>query len=67
MGDVSVIVYCRVQVERNLKFLGLLVMTSDLKDMTEPVISELQAASIRTIMITGQTDTWYLFIESIGI
>jgi cation-transporting ATPase 13A3/4/5 len=58
----------RVQIERDLKFLGLLVMTSDLKEMTESVINELQAAKIRTVMVTGDyLDTAVSVAKQCGI
>ncbi|XP_060069309.1 polyamine-transporting ATPase 13A3-like [Ylistrum balloti] len=43
----------REQVEKNLTFLGLLVMENRLKPETTPVIQELKEANIRTIMVTG--------------
>ncbi|XP_069105845.1 polyamine-transporting ATPase 13A3-like [Argopecten irradians] len=43
----------REQVEKNLTFLGLLVMENRLKPETTPVIQDLKEANIRTIMVTG--------------
>lgn len=43
----------REQVETNLTFLGFLIMLNSLKPETKPIIEELAAASIRTVMITG--------------
>ncbi|XP_022343828.2 polyamine-transporting ATPase 13A3-like isoform X2 [Crassostrea virginica] len=43
----------REQVEKNLNFLGLLVMENKLKPETTPVINELKEANIRCIMVTG--------------
>ncbi|XP_022090368.1 probable cation-transporting ATPase 13A3 [Acanthaster planci] len=43
----------RSQVENDLIFLGLLIMQNKLKPETKPVIQELQAAGIRTVMVTG--------------
>nr|CAH7729266.1 unnamed protein product [Callosobruchus chinensis] len=43
----------RDSVERDLNFLGLLIMQNPLKIETAPVISTLQSANIRTVMITG--------------
>ena len=44
----------REQVEKNLNFLGLLVMENKLKPETTPVINELKEANIRCIMVTGE-------------
>ncbi|XP_062591855.1 polyamine-transporting ATPase 13A3-like [Saccostrea cucullata] len=43
----------REQVEKDLNFLGLLVMENKLKPETTPVINELREANIRCIMVTG--------------
>ncbi|KAL5013799.1 hypothetical protein ScPMuIL_008069 [Solemya velum] len=43
----------RDQVEKDLNFLGLLVMENKLKPETSAVIRQLEEARIRTIMITG--------------
>ncbi|XP_033763289.1 probable cation-transporting ATPase 13A3 [Pecten maximus] len=43
----------REQVEKNLTFLGLLVMENRLKPETTPVIQDLKEANIRTVMVTG--------------
>ncbi|XP_076085924.1 polyamine-transporting ATPase 13A3-like isoform X2 [Mytilus galloprovincialis] len=43
----------REQVERDLTFLGFLVMENKLKPETTAVIQELKEADIRTIMVTG--------------
>ncbi|XP_067950022.1 polyamine-transporting ATPase 13A3-like [Watersipora subatra] len=43
----------RSEVEKNLKFLGLLVMENMLKPETAPVIAELTQSNIRTVMVTG--------------
>ncbi|KAM4771099.1 putative cation-transporting ATPase 13A4 [Rhinophrynus dorsalis] len=43
----------REEVESGLTFLGLLIMENKLKPETKPVLQELQAANIRTVMITG--------------
>ncbi|XP_071948305.1 polyamine-transporting ATPase 13A3-like [Antedon mediterranea] len=43
----------RDDVESELIFLGLMVMQNKLKQQTEPVISELHSANIKTVMITG--------------
>lgn len=43
----------RDDIERNLNFLGLLVMGNMLKPESTPVIDELLAANIRTVMVTG--------------
>jgi predicted P-type ATPase len=40
-------------VEKDLNFLGLLVMRNMLKPETTPVIDELKAADIRCVMVTG--------------
>jgi cation-transporting ATPase 13A2 len=43
----------RHEIERDLEFLGLLVMENKLKPETTPVIENLQNCKIRTIMATG--------------
>ncbi len=43
----------RDQVERDLTFLGLLVMENRLKPETTPIIFKLKQAAIRTVMVTG--------------
>ncbi|CAL1544453.1 unnamed protein product [Lymnaea stagnalis] len=43
----------RDKVEKDLNFLGLLVMQNQLKPQTAPVIRTLKDADIRTVMITG--------------
>ncbi|KAL5013801.1 hypothetical protein ScPMuIL_008071 [Solemya velum] len=43
----------REQVEKDLIFLGLVVMENRLKPETTPVISELNKVNIRTVMVTG--------------
>ncbi|XP_015264765.1 PREDICTED: probable cation-transporting ATPase 13A5 [Gekko japonicus] len=48
LGDLE-----REEVEFGLNFLGLLVMENRLKRETEPVLEELTAARIRTVMVTG--------------
>ncbi|XP_048250057.1 polyamine-transporting ATPase 13A3-like isoform X2 [Haliotis rufescens] len=44
----------REQVEKDLNFLGLLVMENCLKPETTPVIQTLREAAIRNIMVTGR-------------
>ena len=43
----------RDQAEKDLSFLGFLIMQNTLKSQTTPVIQELLEADIRTVMITG--------------
>ncbi|NXI78830.1 AT134 ATPase, partial [Rhipidura dahli] len=43
----------REEVESDLTFLGLLIMENRLKRETKPVLEELSAASIRSVMVTG--------------
>lgn len=43
----------REEVESDLTFLGLLIMENRLKRETKPVLEELSAAHIRTVMVTG--------------
>ena len=43
----------REDLEKNLHFLGLLIMGNMLKPETTPIIETLLAANIRTVMITG--------------
>ena len=43
----------RNQVEKDMTFLGLLIMQNALKPETSPVIQELKHANVRTVMVTG--------------
>lgn len=43
----------REEVESDLTLLGLLIMENRLKAETKPVLEELSAARIRSVMITG--------------
>uniref|UniRef100_A0A8C4KE63 Cation-transporting ATPase n=1 Tax=Dromaius novaehollandiae TaxID=8790 RepID=A0A8C4KE63_DRONO len=43
----------REEVESDLTFLGLLIMENQLKKETKPVLEELSAARIRSVMVTG--------------
>ncbi|XP_077343608.1 putative cation-transporting ATPase 13A4 [Lithobates pipiens] len=43
----------REEVECDMEFLGLLILENRLKPETNPVLEELNAANIRTVMITG--------------
>ncbi|NXX85767.1 AT134 ATPase, partial [Urocolius indicus] len=43
----------REEVESDLTFLGLLIMENRLKRETKPVLEELSAARIRSVMVTG--------------
>ncbi|XP_078524291.1 putative cation-transporting ATPase 13A4 [Lissotriton helveticus] len=43
----------REKLESDLTFLGILVLENRLKPETKPVLKELRAANIRTVMITG--------------
>ncbi|KFZ59001.1 putative cation-transporting ATPase 13A4, partial [Podiceps cristatus] len=43
----------REEVESDLTFLGLLIMENQLKRETKPVLEELSAARIRSVMVTG--------------
>ena len=47
-------VYFRDKVEKDLTFLGLLIMQNQLKPQTAPVIRTLSQAKIRSVMITGR-------------
>ncbi|POI32970.1 hypothetical protein CIB84_003278 [Bambusicola thoracicus] len=51
--DVDVSDLEREEAESGLEFLGLLVMENRLKPETKPVLRELAAARIRSIMVTG--------------
>ncbi|NWI16423.1 AT135 ATPase, partial [Crypturellus soui] len=51
--DADVSLLKREVVESELVFLGLLVMENRLKRETEPVLRELAAARIRSVMVTG--------------
>lgn len=43
----------REEIESDLTFLGLLIMENRLKRETKPVLEELSAARIRSVMLTG--------------
>ena len=43
----------RVDIEKNLIFVGFLIMENKLKDVTRAVILELKSANIKTVMVTG--------------
>ena len=43
----------RDKLERDLEFLGLIIMENRLKPQTTPIINKMKAANIRTIMCTG--------------
>ncbi|KAF5301425.1 hypothetical protein FQA39_LY02154 [Lamprigera yunnana] len=43
----------RAAIEKDLTFIGLLIMENTLKPETQPIISMLNDAKIRTVMITG--------------
>ena len=43
----------RENIEKDLEFLGLIVMENRLKPESKPTIERLKAANIRTIMCTG--------------
>ncbi|XP_075058379.1 putative cation-transporting ATPase 13A4 [Mixophyes fleayi] len=45
--------FIREDVESGLEFLGLLILENRMKPETKPVLQELSAANIRTVMITG--------------
>jgi len=45
----------REEAESGLVFLGLLVMENSLKQETKPVLQELTAARIRSVMVTGKS------------
>ncbi|KAM9316542.1 putative cation-transporting ATPase 13A4 [Gastrophryne carolinensis] len=45
--------FTREDIESDLEFLGLLILENRLKPETKPVLQELSAANIRTVMITG--------------
>ncbi|XP_063775692.1 probable cation-transporting ATPase 13A4 [Pseudophryne corroboree] len=45
--------FIREDVESGLEFLGLLILENRMKPETKPVLQELSAANIRTVMVTG--------------
>ena len=49
-----VITIYRDVVEKNLTFLGLLVMENKLKPETSPIIDVLNSANVKTVMVTGK-------------
>ena len=51
----------REEAESGLTFLGLLVMENRLKQETKPVLRELAAARIRSVMVTGKSPRLFLW------
>lgn len=47
--------------ESELEFLGLLVMENSLKQETKPVLQQLAAARIRSVMVTGKSPRLFLW------
>ena len=47
--------------ECDLQFLGLLVMKNTLKVESAPTIKRLQAANIRSVMVTGRQSPLFFF------
>ncbi|KAI3378533.1 hypothetical protein SNEBB_000515 [Seison nebaliae] len=45
----------RYKIETNLKFLGLLCLENPLKEESEPIIQQLYAAAIPSVMVTGDS------------
>ncbi len=43
----------RDQIEKNMDFLGMIIMQNKLKSETPGVLEELRRANIRTVMVTG--------------
>ena len=43
----------RSEVESKLEFLGLIILENRIKKETKPVIKQLQGATLRTVMVTG--------------
>lgn len=54
----------RDRVERQLLFLGFLVMENRLKPESAPIINTLQRAAIRPIMVTGKDVCLHMFVPS---
>lgn len=55
-GAVSCLfVCCSVEVEREMQFLGLLVMENQVKPESQEIISILRQAKLRTVMVTGMS------------
>ena len=55
---------CRDEAEMDLNFLGFIVLQNKLKPETPPIITELKAASVRPVMITGTYLLLSLFLIS---
>lgn len=54
----------RDQIEKNMDFLGLIIMQNKLKTETPGVLEDLRRANIRTVMVTGTekiTSVVYMF------
>lgn len=56
----------RTEVEKDLNFVGFLILLNSLKPETTQVIEELHSANMRTVMITGKCGVNYLY-SLIGI
>ncbi len=48
---------CRVEVEKDMNFLGLLVMKNQVKPESAEVIRTLKLAQLRAVMVTGMSKT----------
>lgn len=46
---------CRVEVEKDMHFLGLLVMKNQVKPESAEVIRTLKLAQLRSVMVTGMS------------
>lgn len=46
---------CRVEVEKDMNFLGLLVMKNQVKPESAEVIRTLKLAQLRPVMVTGMS------------
>ncbi len=51
---------CRVEVEKDMNFLGLLVMKNQVKPESAEVIRTLKLAQLRAVMVTGMSNSVHL-------
>ena len=56
----------REDVENNFNFIGFIIMENKLKEITTQIINDLQAAEVKTIMVTGLCKNPFFYSSRIG-
>lgn len=57
---ICVFLWTRDHIEKNMEFLGLIIMQNKLKAETPGVLQDLHRANIRTVMVTGENMLTYM-------